>query len=167
MSLGGILGQPRNRLWVGVTVVALLGAGFIWWRAGADVRRVNAACDAWFHDRAMLRSALLETDEAIGRAEADHAKRVGPYYNDRDETVGQLAGWYMRGADATKDLSKDSASSLERAAQRSIAQSEEGVVVLVKYVRGEKPQVVADWLPEVAARFQNVDDVCLAAARRG
>lgn len=166
MHLGGILSLPRNRIWVGVIVFVGIASGLFWWESGVDVRRVNAACDAWLQDRNMLRNALLETDEAIGRAEADHARRIGPYYNDRDETVGQLAAWYMRGGDATKNLNRDSESSLERAAQFSLAESEGGVATLVSYVKSQEPQVVADWLTEVSARFQGMDDVCLDAARR-
>lgn len=160
------MSRPRNRIWVGVVVFVAVASGLIWWKSGDDVRRVNAACDAWLQDRDMLRHALLETDEAIGRAEAEHATRIGPYYNDRDETLGQLTTWYTRGGDATKNLTKDSESSLERAAEFSLAESASGIATLVSYVKSQEPHVVADWLTEVFARFQSMDDVCLAAARR-
>ena len=60
----------------------------------------------------------------------------------------------------------DDTGSLERGAVSAFRYAEEGVAELLDLIEHERPGFVADWLPELEARFQNVDDVCLSAARR-
>lgn len=146
-------------------LLIVLVAGMLWLR-GADERRVNHACDSWLEHRGSLRWVLSETDEAVGRAQAQGKGRVSEDYNDIDRTLGYLDEWRGVGPAVRKNLdgSRD-ASGLERGADSAFGFVDEGLDVLADLIQNGSPSEVADWLPEMSARFQTVDDVCLAAAR--
>ncbi|MDP3894385.1 hypothetical protein [Nocardioides sp.] len=138
-----------------------------WWLQSADVRRVDAACDTWLEHRESLRTAISETDEAVGRAEADGADNIPDYFNDFDSTHATLDQWRSIGAGVHDGLDgSGDASRLERGAERAFHHARSGVVSLEELIEFGSPDEVEDWLPELAWRFQSVDDSCLAAARR-
>jgi alkanesulfonate monooxygenase SsuD/methylene tetrahydromethanopterin reductase-like flavin-dependent oxidoreductase (luciferase family) len=141
-------------------------AATMWWLSGADERRVNAACSTWLQHRGSLRTVLTESEEAVGRAEDAHAAHTGKYFNDMDAIRATLAQWASQSPRILNSLDRsDSASKLERGAASSFLYVESGLTDMRKLIEAGDPKEVADWLPEVAARFQNVDDVCLFAAR--
>lgn len=156
-----------SRRWRVVGAAVLLPiAVSVWWRTGADERRVDASCDTWLEHRESLRTAVSETDEAIGRAAADHASRIGDYYNDVDTTRAAIESWRAESPGVLDALDHDrDASRLERGAVSSLEEVESGVAELDDLIEAGRPREVALWLPELDARFQIVDDVCLAAAR--
>jgi hypothetical protein len=157
----------RTLLIVGGVVIAMVAAT-VWWLNGADERRVNAACDTWLQHRGSLRAVLTESDEAVERAENAHAASTGKYFNDVDTTRTALAQWASQSPRVLNSLDRShGASSLERGAASSFLFVESGLTDLQKLIEGGDPEEVANWLPEVGARFQNVDDVCLSAARSG
>ncbi len=64
------------------SVLTVAVAASILWLGGADERRVNAACDTWLDHRDSLRTALIGSDEAVGRAKAANAPTTGEFFND-------------------------------------------------------------------------------------
>jgi hypothetical protein len=154
--------QPRLVVPLLVLVVA---AGLLWMR-GADERRVNDACGTWLEHRGNLRWVLSETDEAVGRAKAHGDKHARSQFNDVDRVLASIAGWQTVGPRVRHDLdgSKD-ASDLERGADSAFGFVDEGLGELRNLIEYGSPSELMFWLPEMSARFQNVDDVCLAAAR--
>ena len=156
-----------------VVLVALLAVGMltvagVWWSAGADERRVDRACDTWLAQRAAMRTALDETDEAVGRAQAAHADRTADYFNDVDVTIGALDTWERASPQVVDELhGKAVASGVEASAVAGFAAVQEGVVQLRRLIEAGTPDDVGSWTAEVRARFQMVDDACLAAARAG
>jgi hypothetical protein len=156
----------RTLLIVGGVVIAMVAAT-VWWLNGSDERRVNAACDTWLQHRGSLRAVLTESDEAAERAEAAHAASIGKYFNDVDTTRTALAQWASQSPGVLSSLDRHGASNLERAAASSFLFVESGLTDMQKLIEDGDPEEVANWLPEIDARFQNVDDVCLAAARSG
>lgn len=160
-------GPPSLRvlLIIGGLLVSLV-AGGIWWLAGADERRVNAACDTWLEHRDSLRTVLTESDEAVGRATAAQASSTVGYFNDLDLVRASLEQWLNTSQRVMNSLERgDDASGLERGAVSSFGFVGSGLTEFQGLLDGDEPAEVARWLPELAARFQNVDDVCLTAAR--
>ena len=150
---------------VAVVVVAVI-AGSAWWLNGADERRVNAACDTWLHHRDSLRAVLTETQEAVERADSADAVSAVGYFNDVDTTRAAITQWARESPRVLESLDQsDGASQLERGATFSLDSVQSGLVELQGLIDESPPEEVAYWLPAVEAQFQNVDDVCLAAAR--
>jgi len=136
------------------------------WMRGADERRVNAACDTWLEHRGSLRWVLSETDEAVGRAEDQGLKHASHQYNDIDRTLAYIEDWQSVGPGVERKLDgSQDASGLERGADSAFGFVDEGLDVLVTLINSGRPSELADWVHEMSARFQTVDDVCLSAAR--
>jgi hypothetical protein len=150
-----------------VAVLGLLLAVTTWWIRGADVRRVNDACDTWLEHRGSLRSLVSETEEAVERALEERARRTTPHFNDYDDVAASFESWQAAGPGVIDSLEDgDDASSLERGAVFGFTATGEGLVELRRLIEQEEPQWVASWISEIEARFQLVDDTCLSAARR-
>jgi hypothetical protein len=151
----------------GAAVVLVTAVVATWWFTQADERRVNAACDTYLEQRELLRGALSETDEAIGRAVAAKADRTDDrYFNDADKVRSWIDRWQRESPGVIDSLDQDEdASRLDRAAVPALVFIEEGFAELESLIQESEPSEVADWLPEVAARMQNMDDTCLSAAR--
>jgi hypothetical protein len=150
---------------VGAALVVVVAASLFWVR-GADERRVNAACGIWLEDRESLRTALSESDEAVGRARAAGAAGTKDYFNDFDSTSAALRQWLVDspGVIGSLDRSSDS-SNLERGSVSAFEHVQSGIVELQQLIDHGKPAEVSTWIPEMDARLQGVDDVCLMAAR--
>ena len=158
--------QNRRALLIAAGVAIAVVASSVWWLSGADERRVNAACGTWLEHRESLRTVLAESDEAVDRAQAAHATRTGAYFNDVDRELVALARWADLGPHVIERLDQsEGASRLERGAVTSLGFVQSGLADLHKVIEHEDPSEVAFWIPELAARFQYVDDVCLTAAR--
>lgn len=138
-----------------------------WWYVRSDERRVSAACGTYLEHRELLRGALTETNEAVERAVAAKAEVTeDEYFNDADEVRAWIDQWLRQSPGVIDSLDRDQdAGRLDRGAVASLMAVEEGLVELQTLVEGSAPSDVADWLPEVAARMQGVDDTCLSAAR--
>lgn len=149
-----------------VTAVVSALAG-TWLISRGDERRVNAACDTYLTYRADLRTTTSETLEAMERAHDANADRVGDeYFNDAEAVRSWIDRWVEESPRVVKSLNHDEgASGLERGTIRALTQVEQGLVELKSLLESAGPLVVADWLPELEARMQGVDDNCLAAAR--
>lgn len=154
---------PRTPLLVAGLLIAV---GAVWWFSGSDERRVNAACGTYLEHRDSLRAVLTESDEAVGRATAAKAGSTVPYFNEVDRVDAWVEQWMSESPRVIDSLDQgDDASSLERGAVSSFTHVESGLTELRALLEDAAPAEVAQWLPEVAARLQNVDDVCLSAAR--
>lgn len=157
-------GGPRRLATAGAGLVLIVTSW--WWVSDADVRRVDGACDTWLHHRDALRAVVSETDEAVGRARAADAARAGGYFNDLDRTRTAITAWHERSPEVVSSLDdSDEASGLERGAVSTLGFIDEGLVELERLIETARPSDVAVWLPEVAGRFQILDDICLTAAR--
>lgn len=155
----------RVIIFAGLAVVAAI-AGLLVWVSRADDRRVDAACGDWIRHRDSLRTAISETDEAVGRATSSHARRVERYYNDFDRTGAALDQWRSEGARLTGLLDRGAGDDgLDHDLAFALTEAGGGVAELQRLIESSEPSEVKDWLPELSARFQNVDDLCLAAAR--
>jgi hypothetical protein len=137
-----------------------------WWIAGADERRVNGACDAWLEQRESLRTAVSETEEAVGRARAAESTRTSHYFNDLDQSLAALRRWEELSPEVRSALDdRADASRIERGAASSFGFAQDGVTDLRALIERGDPMDLEHWVPEVRARFQDVDDTCLSAAR--
>ena len=154
------------RVFVSAVLVGLaLCAALVWFR-GADERRVDHACGTWLGEREGLRTVLAETEEAVGRAGAEGDRDVSRQFNDLDTTLASLEQWESTGPKTRDSLhgGRD-ASRTERGADWAFGVVNSGVTGLHKRIDDGDPSELTAWAPEVRARFQIVDDVCLAAAR--
>lgn len=167
VHLWNLIPRPGRRvlLTVGGVVIAVIAAS-LWWLSGADERRVNTACGTWLQHRESLRTVLTESDEAVGRAEAAHAASAGEYFNGVDTSLAAIQRWEHVSPRVRDSLDRsDGASELERGAASSFFFAQSGITELHELIEHGDPDRLASWVPEVSARFQNVDDVCLVAAR--
>ena len=167
MAVDRLSPRGNRRFLLGVVAVVALIALVTSWVRGADVRRVNDACDTWLEHRQSLRAAVAETDEATERAVHARDSRVTAQFNDIDTVRQWLTRWVATSPGVRESLDDDEdASALERGAVWSLGSVEDGVVELHRLIEEEEePHELASWLPEVEARFRSVDDVCLSAAR--
>lgn len=116
--------------------------------------------------RESLRTVITESDEAVGRAQAAHAASADEYFNDVDASLAALRQWESLSPAVRDSLDRSNgASALERGAISSFLFAQSGITQLREMIEHGDPDQLANWTPEVSARFQNVDDVCLAAAR--
>ncbi|MBD8868456.1 hypothetical protein [Nocardioides donggukensis] len=156
---------PPRALVATVVVALVLGSALAWF-GGADERRVNGACDTWLVERAALRTVLSEAEEAVGRAEAAGDRDVSRHFNDLDRDLASLERWEAVGPGTQSSLSGDGgASRIERGAESAFGYLNSAVTGLHQRLDDGDPTELAQWVPEAGARFQNVDDTCLAAAR--
>ena len=159
--------MPPERLRLALAVVLLAVLASAWWVRGAGERRVDDACDTWLLHRDSLRTAVSESKEAVGRARDESASELPPHFNNADQTLADLRQWLAVSPGVRRTLdADDDASNLEEGAATAFRFAEDGVAELLRLIEHEGPGWVADWLPAVEASFQNVDDVCLSAARR-
>ncbi len=157
------LRKPRFVLPLAAIVLA---AGVMWFW-GADERRVNHACDTWLEHREDLRWVVSETREAGERAQARDANHVSGQYNDLERALSCVDQWHAVGPAVLSRLHGSAdASGLERGAHAAFESVDGGLTVLEDLIHNGSPSDVAEWLPEMGARFQFVDDVCLVAARQ-
>lgn len=104
--------------------------------------------------------------EAVGRAEADGDRDASRQFNNLDTTLASLERWEAVGPNAHSSLrGGDGASRLERGAESAFGFLNSGVTELHKRIKDGDSSELTAWVPEVRARFQNVDDICLAVAR--
>ena len=145
---------------------APLAAFSAWWLGGADDRRISSACDTWLEQRNSLRAVLGETEEAVGRAEAAGSTMTSQHVNNLDTTIAAIQRWNGLSPEVRASLnSGDGASRLERGAASAFGFLQSGLSELRRLLDEGDPAELSNWVPEVPARFQIVDDVCLAAAR--
>ncbi len=115
-----------------------------------------------------MRTVLTESEEAAGRAEADREGEgdASRQFNDLDSTLESLGRWEVVGPNTHSSLhGDDDASRLEVGAESAFRYLNSGVTELHTRIDDGDPTALTDWVTEVRARFQNVDDICLAAAR--
>jgi hypothetical protein len=154
------IGRRSRRIVFAVASILVLVAATTWWLTQADERRINAACDTYLEHRGLLRSALSETDEALGRAVDAKADRLeDQHFNDADAVRSWIDQWLREGPDVIDSLDDD------RDTIQSLTDIEDGLVELQSLIEQSEPSELANWLPEVGARMQNFDDTCLWAAR--
>lgn len=114
---------------------------------------------------------MSETDAAVARARSARAGRVGLFY-DHTESVdaGRSAAriWTSLGPRVGRSAAGDPGpeDGRERSTRLAFERSADGVDTLMTYVRTLPPPAVEAWIPEVDARLQEIDDLCLDAARR-
>jgi hypothetical protein len=163
------LTRDRRRVaLVAAAALVLAAAAALWWMRGADERRVDAACGTWLQQRAQLRTASSESVEAAERARAAHASRAAPYFNDLESTSAALERWSGTSPAVVGSLhAGEDASEMERSTVDALRHIESGVAELRRLISHGSAAGVLDWVPELDARFQNLDDLCLIAARGG
>ena len=66
------MGPVRRRVVLAVALMVVVAGA--WWVRGADERRVDAACDTWLQHRESLRTAVSESEEAIGHSTNAHER---------------------------------------------------------------------------------------------
>ena len=158
------MGPVRRRVVLAVALMVVVAGA--WWVRGADERRVDAACDTWLQHRESLRTAVSESEEAVGRARHERARELPSHFNNADQTLADLRRWLEVSPGVRRTVDEgDDASNLERGAGSAFGFAEDGVTELLRLIEHEGPGDVADWLPAVEASFQSVDDSCLSAAR--
>lgn len=160
----------RDRRVAVVGAFALLAlASTAWWTINADDRRVDSACGSWLAQRAELRSALDETDEAAERARSARTD-VRDEFNDIDRVRGSLARWKQVSPGIIGSLdgtTRSSGEDLEDNLTFFLGQVDEQVDFLTAAIDGGDVRTVGPEVSESAATFQVVDDLCLTAARSG
>lgn len=157
---------PRRVVVIVAAALVVVAAASLFWVRGADERRVNAACGTWLENRESLRTALSESDEAVGRARGAGAGGTKDYFNDFDCTSAALRQWLADSPRVIGALDGSSgASDLERGSVSAFEHVQSGIVELQQLIDHGKPTEVSTWIPEMDARLQGVDDVCLTAAR--
>ena len=127
---------------------------------------MNAACGTWLEHRESLRAVLTESGEAVERATDAEAGDTAAYFNDVEKVGASVEQWLSETPRVLDSLDQgDDASTLERGAASAVAVVQSGLIELQALLEDADPAELGNWLPEVAARFQNLDDVCLSAAR--
>ena len=150
---------------IGLLVSALTASG--WWLATGGERRVDAACSAWLEHRLDLRDVVSEYDEAAGRAKGSGAD-VRDELNNPDSVTAVLAKWTAASRGVRRSLEgsiEDSGDTTEESLHFFLGLVDEQLGLLDKAVATGDSIAVAAELDEASARFQAVDDICLAAAR--
>jgi hypothetical protein len=158
--------MTRSRRLTAVVALVVVAGLALWWVRTADVRRVDAACSTWLEHRESLRTVLMETVEAVERAEAERASMTGPHFNDVEREIASLERWESLSPGVREGIDDSDPSALEQGAAGAFEHTETAVVELHRLIEHGTPQDVDSWLPEVQAVFQGVDDTCLVAARQ-
>lgn len=137
-----------------VVILAILVVALVWWVRGADERRTADACDTWLQQRGSLRTVVLESDEALERAEAEHDAQVSRHFNDLDTTLGSLRRW--------EDLDPSVRDALDDDAASVFGHVVHGVTEMRVAIEQDHADDLAFWVTdgEAAARFQMADDFC-------
>lgn len=144
-------------------LVVLLVVAVVAWVRGADVRRVEAACETWLDHRGELESALWEVEEARERA-VHHREDVRDHFNYDavGDVLATLAEWQAVAPGMMADLE---GSEREQDARWAFREMTGGVERLQRHVEAGDEGELETWVDEQEARFGLVNDTCAAAWR--
>lgn len=153
--------EPRQRLIAAAVAAVVVLIGAVWWIAGTDGRRAGAACDLYYGQQAPLRTTVSEVTEAAERARDAEDTTVIGYFNNINRELNTLRRWQSTMPRVEKALgdTADSDGSAAEAA-RTMDVLDGGVAEMQRLVEEGTPTANLDWIPELQARLQMVDDTC-------
>ncbi|MCD4533776.1 hypothetical protein LRP67_06745 [Nocardioides sp. cx-169] len=159
--------RPSRRalILLGALMVAVAVAGTLWWRSGADERRVAAACESWEENLPSLSAAISESEDAAEAAASARADLVHDHVEDPDALDEAIERW-LSDTDAMFDKLGEDGDPTEREREllRPLAASFSATWDLRLGLRSDTPSEVGDTVSELERRLQATDDACSSSA---
>ncbi|MCD4527419.1 hypothetical protein [Nocardioides sp. cx-173] len=151
----------RALLLLAALAVVLAVAGTLWWRSGADERRLVAACESWDENRASLTAAIAESEDAAEAAAAARAELVDAHVEDPDALDEAIDRWLVDVQAVIETLwNTGDTTPRDRELIRSFADSHAATWDLRLGLRTDTPSEVGDTLSELERRLQATDGAC-------
>ncbi len=147
--------EPRTRLIAAVVALVVVVAAVLWWVAGADGRRVDAACDLYDGQQGVLRGLLVDIDDAADASAAAGDTHLLPYFDNADSTLNSMRRWQATQprVDAVLEAGDD-------AAARTFADLTDSVAQVQRLVEADVAADAVTFVPDVATRLDDADRLC-------